>query len=127
MADYPEDLNYTSDHEWVKTGNESIVRVGITGFATESLGDVVFVSLPSVGDEVDAGDSVAELESTKSVSEVFSPVTGVVSEINEEVVDNPALINEDPYGDGWLFEIDMKDPEQLEELLDITAYTSQLG
>jgi len=126
MADYPEDLNYTSDHEWVKTGNESVVRVGITSFATEALGDIVFVSLPSVGDEVNAHDSIAELESTKSVSEVFSPVTGVICEINEAVVDSPELINSDPYGDGWLFEIDITDPEELDDLLDITAYTSQL-
>jgi len=126
MADYPEDLNYTSDHEWVKTGNDSIVRVGITAFATEALGDIVFASLPSVGDEVEAGDSIAELESTKSVSEVFTPVTGVVSEINEALADNPELINEDPYGDGWLFEVDMADETQLDDLLDVTAYTGQL-
>ena len=126
MADYPEDLNYTSDHEWVKTGNESIVRVGITAFATDALGDIVFVSLPSVGDEVEAGDSIAELESTKSVSEVFTPVTGVISEINEAAIDNPELVSEDPYGDGWLFEVDMADTTQLEELLDVNAYTGQL-
>jgi len=126
MADYPEDLNYTSDHEWVKTGNESIVRVGITAFAAEALGDVVFASLPSVGDEVEAGDSIAELESTKSVSEVFTPVTGVISEINEAVIDNPELVSDDPYGDGWLFEVDMADMTQLDELLDANAYTGQL-
>ena len=126
MADYPEDLNYTSDHEWVKTGNESIVRVGITALATEALGDIVFVSLPSVGDEVEAGDSIAELESTKSVSEVYTPVTGVVCQINEAAIDNPELVSEDPYGDGWLFEVDMADTTQLEELLDVNAYTGQL-
>jgi len=126
MADYPEDLNYTSDHEWVKTGNDSIVRVGITAFAAEALGDIVFASLPAVGDEVEAGDSIAELESTKSVSEVFTPVTGVVSEVNEALDDNPELVGEDPYGDGWLFEIDMADETQLDDLLDVTAYTGQL-
>jgi len=126
MADYPEDLSYTSDHEWIKTGNESVVRVGITAFATDALGDIVFASLPAVGDEVEAGDSVAELESTKSVSEVFAPVTGVICEINEEVADNPELINDDPYGDGWLFEVDMADMAQLDDLLDVNAYTGQL-
>ena len=126
MAEYPEDLNYTSDHEWVKTGNDSTVRVGITAFATEALGDIVFASLPSVGDEVEAGDSIAELESTKSVSEVFTPVAGVVCEINEALLDTPELINDDPYGDGWLFGVDMSDMTQLDDLLDVNAYTGQL-
>jgi len=126
MPDYPEDLNYTSDHEWVKTGNESVVRVGITAYAADALGDIVFASLPSIGDEVEAGDSIAELESTKSVSEVYTPVTGVVAEVNEALNDTPELINSDPYGDGWLFGIDMADTTQLDELLDVNAYTSQL-
>lgn len=126
MADYPEDLNYTADHEWVKTGNDSIVRVGITGYAAESLGDIVYASLPSLGDEVAAGDSIMELESTKSVSEVFSPVDGVICMINEAVADSPDLINSDPYGDGWLFEVEITDEEQLDDLLDVNAYTSQL-
>jgi len=126
MAEYPEDLNYTADHEWVKSGNDTRVRVGITAFATESLGDIVYASLPSVGDEVSVGDSVMELESTKSVSEVFSPVDGVICHVNEAVGDSPELINADPYGDGWLFEVTVDDMEQLDALLDVNAYTSQL-
>ncbi|MCL2736820.1 MAG: glycine cleavage system protein GcvH [Propionibacteriaceae bacterium] len=126
MTEYPEDLSYTADHEWVKVGNESVVRVGITAFATEALGDIVFVSPPSLGDEVNAGDTVAELESTKSVSEVYTPVSGVIARINEAVLDSPDLINSDPYGEGWLFEVEVTGMEQLDELLDVSAYTSQL-
>jgi len=126
MADYPEDRNYTSDHEWVTSGNDAIVRVGITTYATAALGDIVFVSLPEVGDDVEAGDSVAELESTKSVSEVFSPVSGTIVQVNEAVGDSPELINDDPYDAGWLFEVRMSDPEQFDDLLDVTAYTDQL-
>ncbi|MCL2483169.1 MAG: glycine cleavage system protein GcvH [Propionibacteriaceae bacterium] len=127
MAEYPEDLSYTPDHEWVKNGNEAVARIGITGYAAESLGDIVFVSLPAVGDEVSKGDSIAELESTKSVSEVFTPVSGVVSRVNDSLADAPDLLNSDPYGDGWLFEVEMSDVDELEELLDMAAYTSQLG
>lgn len=126
MADYPEDLNYTTDHEWVKTGNDLIVRVGITAFAAEALGDVVFVSLPSVGDDVEAHDSIAELESTKSVSEVFAPVAGMIYDVNDALADDPELVTSDPYGDGWLFEIEIQDLAQLDDLLDINAYTGQL-
>jgi glycine cleavage system H protein len=127
MADYPEDLRYTADHEWVKEGNDTTVRVGITDYAASALGDVVFVSLPDPGDAVRAGDSVAELESTKSVSEVFSPVSGVIARINEAVAESPDLVNEDPYGDGWLFEVDMSDSEELDGLLDSAAYGVQFA
>ncbi|MDR0283503.1 MAG: glycine cleavage system protein GcvH [Propionibacteriaceae bacterium] len=126
MTDYPEDLSYTTDHEWVKVGNESIARVGITSYAAEALGDIVFVSLPGAGDEVNAGDAVAELESTKSVSEVFAPVQGVVCAVNTELEDHPELVSQDPFGAGWLFEIELGDPAQLEDLLDANTYTGQL-
>ena len=126
MAEYPEDLRYTVEHEWVKAGNELVVRVGITSYAADALGDIVFVSLPSLGDNVDAGDAIAELESTKSVSEVFAPVTGVVCAVNEKLTDIPETINSDPYGDGWLFDVELEDMAQLEDLLDTDAYTGQL-
>lgn len=127
MSDYPEDLKYTSEHEWVRSGNESTVRVGITNYAADQLGDVVFVSLPQVGENVTAGDACGELESTKSVSDVFSPVTGVVSGVNPLLANNPETINSDPYGDGWLFEVDMEDDADLEGLLDADAYAEEVG
>ena len=126
MADCPEDLRYSADHEWVATGNDSIARVGITAYAAEALGDIVFASLPAVGDEVSVNDAIAELESTKSVSEVICPVTGVVVSVNALVADTPGIVNEDPYGSGWLFEVRMADPGELDGLLDATAYSSQL-
>ena len=126
MTDYPEDLRYTAEHEWVQVGDESIVRVGITPYAAEALGDIVFVSLPSLGVEVAAGEAVAELESTKSVSDVFAPVAGVISGLNEAVVADPETINADPFG-AWLFEVNVTDMGQLEDLLDAAAYTGQLN
>ncbi len=126
MAEYPEDVSYTPDHEWVKVGNETVVRIGITGYATETMGDIVFISLPSVGDTVEAHDSVAEVESTKSVSEVFCPVDGVIARVNEAVIDSPETVNADPYGAGWLFEVEISNVEQLDALLDAETYTSQL-
>lgn len=127
MPDYPEDLKYTSEHEWVREGNASTVRVGITDYAAEQLGDVVFVSLPQVGDTVAAGDACGELESTKSVSDVFSPVSGVVSAVNVVLEDNPETVNSDPYGDGWLFEVDLDADADLEGLLDADAYAEEVG
>lgn len=127
MADYPEDLRYTEDHEWLKEGNNTTVRVGITEYAASALGDVVFVSLPQLNDSVRAGDSVSELESTKSVSEVFTPISGHIARINEAVLDSPELVTSDPYGDGWLFEVEMSDVEELENLLDAAAYAAQLS
>ena len=126
MAEYPEDRAYTTDHEWVTTGNDSIARVGITDFAAEALGDVVFASMPELGDEVAAGDCVAELESTKSVSEVFTPVSGIISRINEAVVEEPEMITSDPYDTGWLFEVEMSDQAELEDLLDAEAYADHV-
>lgn len=126
MPEYPEDLKYTAEHEWVREGNESTVRIGITEYAAEQLGDIVFVSLPAVGDEVTAGDSCGELESTKSVSDVFSPVSGVVTAINQALEDSPEQINADPYGDGWLFEVETADGTDLDELLDADAYAEHV-
>ena len=100
----PTNLQYTEEHEWVEDNGEQ-VRVGITEHAAEALGDIVFVQLPEVGEQVEAGQACGELESTKSVSDLFSPVTGEVTAINQDAVDDPALLNSDPYGKGWLLEV----------------------
>lgn len=126
MSNFPEDLKYSAEHEWVRAGNANTVRIGITDFAAEALGDIVFVSLPTVGQEVAAADSVGELESTKSVSEVFTPVSGVVVAVNENLDETPETVNSDPYGDGWLFEIELADVEELDDLLDADEYASTL-
>jgi len=98
----PDDLRYTSDHEWVRVEGDR-VRIGITDYAQDALGDVVFVQVPTVGQSVAAGDSFSEVESTKSVSDIYAPVTGEVVEVNDDLTDNPERLNEDPYGEGWLF------------------------
>jgi len=127
MSDYPEDLKYSAEHEWVRSGNGSKVRIGITDYAAEQLGDIVFASLPALGDTVAAGDACGELESTKSVSDIFCPVPGVISAVNTLLESSPEIINTDPYGDGWLFELDLNDDADLEDLLDADAYAEQLG
>jgi glycine cleavage system H protein len=121
----PEDLRYSSEHEWARRLDDgSTVRVGITDFAQDSLGDVVYVDLPAVGSSVAANEAVGELESTKSVSEMYAPVSGKVVAVNEVLADSPQLLNEDPYGDGWLCEIEMSDPSELDALLDAAGYTA---
>lgn len=127
MPEFPEDLKYTSEHEWVRGGNGSTVRVGITDYAAEQLGDIVFVTLPTVGEEVSAGDTCGELESTKSVSDLFTPVTGVVTAVNATLDSNPETINADPYGDGWLFELEVEGETDLDDLLDADAYAEHTG
>ncbi|QQS00525.1 MAG: glycine cleavage system protein GcvH [Austwickia sp.] len=124
--EYPQELRYTSDHEWVRVGNGDTVRVGITSFAQDALGDVVYVNLPTVGDAVTVGDSCGEIESTKSVSDLYSPLTGEVSAVNAALDGTPELVNSDPYGEGWMFEMTMADPAQLDDLMDADAYTAQL-
>ena len=126
MSDYPEDLKYTAEHEWVRSGNGSTVRVGITEYAADQLGDIVFASLPSVGESVAAGDACGELESTKSVSDIFCPVPGVVSAVNALLESNPETVNADPYGAGWILELEPSDAQQLTGLMDATAYTELL-
>jgi glycine cleavage system H protein len=119
--DIPEDLRYSADHEWARVeGGE--VRVGITDYAQDALGDVVFVDLPEVGAAVKRGESFSEVESTKSVSEIYAPVAGTISQVNAELSENPARLNEDPYGDGWICVITVDDPAQLDELLDAEGY-----
>ena len=119
----PEELRYSSEHEWARVldGGQR-VRVGITDFAQDALGDVVYVDLPSVGTRVEAAESVGELESTKSVSEMYAPVGGTVVAVNEALADNPQLLNEDPYGEGWLIEIEASDASAVDALLDADAY-----
>ena len=127
MPDYPEDLKYSVDHEWVRQGNEQTIRVGVTAYATEQLGDIVYVSLPTVGDSVDAGDACGELESTKSVSDVLSPVAGTVSAVNPLLEGSPETVNGDPYGDGWLFELEVDPDLDLDDLLDADAYAESVA
>jgi glycine cleavage system H protein len=119
--DYPEDLRYTKEHEWVRQDGDVIV-VGITDFAQDALGDVVYVDVPEVGTEVTAGQPFGEVESTKSVSDVYAPVTGVVVDRNGALADSPQLVNEDPYGEGWMITIEPSDRGQLDGLLDASAY-----
>jgi glycine cleavage system H protein len=117
----PEDLRYSREHEWVRvTGN--VARVGITDFAQDSLGDVVFVQLPDVGLDVVAGASVSEIESTKSVSDVYVPVSGVVAAVNEALVEQPELVNQDPYGAGWMFDVELSEAGEVDGLMDAAAY-----
>ncbi len=127
MSDVPDDLKYTPDHEWVRVGDGSTVRVGITDYAQEALGDVVFVQLPEVGAAVTKGGAVGEIESTKSVSDLNAPLTGTVTARNEALEAQPELINSGPYGDGWILEIDAADTAELESLLDASAYGDLAG
>jgi glycine cleavage system H protein len=125
--EYPEDLRYTPEHEWVRTGDGGVVRVGITSFAQDALGDVVYVSLPTVGDTLAAGDACGEVESTKSVSDLYAPLSGEVTGVNEALDASPELVNSDPYGEGWMYELRLDDTSQVDGLLDQAAYRQQLG
>jgi len=118
----PEDLRYTAEHEWVAGDAAGPVRVGVTHFAQEALGDIVFVELPAVGAEVTAGEPCGEIESTKSVSEIYAPLTGTVVARNETLVDAPETVNADPYGAGWLVQLAPADPQAVSGLLDAAAY-----
>ncbi len=125
---YPDDLMYTSEHEWVRPADDSggAVRIGITHYAQDALGDIVYVSLPSVGDSVSSGAACGELESTKSVSDLYAPISGEVVARNESLDATPELVNNDPYGGGWLFEIKPADRDELDGLMDAAAYQSSL-
>lgn len=122
---YPEDLKYTAEHEWIREG-EASVRVGITEYAQDALGDIVYVQLPEVGTTITAGDAVGELESTKSVSDVYAPLSGEVVAVNEALAATPELVNSDPYGDGWLFELKV-DGGTSADLLDAAMYQASIG
>ena len=117
----PEDLRYSSDHEWVKV-EDGKARIGITDYAQDALGDVVFVDLPEVGTTAAAGASISEVESTKSVSDIYAPVTGTISDVNAELADAPERLNEDPYGEGWICTIELTDPGEVDGLLDAAGY-----
>lgn len=128
MSLYPQDLKYTSEHEWVRTPGEhdGSVRIGITHFAQDALGDIVYVSLPEVGAAVTAGGTCGELESTKSVSDVYAPISGEVVAVNSGLDATPELVNDDPYGGGWLFEVVPATPDEVDGLLDAAAYEATL-
>ena len=117
----PEGLRYSSDHEWVAVDGD-VARIGITDYAQDALGDVVYVDLPASGSPIVAAESFGEVESTKSVSELYAPLSGEISAVNDQLVDAPEKLNEDPYGEGWIVAITMSDPAQLDGLLDADAY-----
>ena len=125
---YPEDLKYTSEHEWVRSPGEAdgSVRVGITDYAQDALGDIVYVSLPDVGADLEEGAAVGELESTKSVSDVYAPLAGSVVARNDALDATPELVNSDPYGEGWLFEIVPSDAAAVDALMDAEAYRASV-
>ena len=125
---YPEDLKYTSEHEWVRNPGEadSSVRVGITDYAQDALGDIVYVSLPDVDDEIEAGSAIGELESTKSVSDIYAPVSGKIAARNDALDGSPELVNSDPYGEGWLFEVTPTEPGDVDGLMDAKGYQDSL-
>ncbi len=121
--DLPEDLKYSQEHLWVRSGNGRSVRIGYTEYAADQMREVVSVVLPTVGDEIASGDVVGEIESVKSASDIVSPVTGVTSAVNRKVQGNTELVNDDPYGDGWLFEVEITSEDELDDLLEADAYS----
>jgi glycine cleavage system H protein len=125
--EYPQDLRYTPEHEWVRAAADGVIRVGITAFAQDALGDVVYVSLPTVGDSVSAGDSCGEVESTKSVSDLYAPLSGEVVAVNQALESAPELVNSDPYGEGWMYDVKLTDAGSAESLLDLEAYRALLS
>ncbi len=126
MTDIPGDLRYLRSHEWVRREDERRAVVGISDYAQAQLGDLVYVELPKVGERIRAGDACAVVESVKAASDVYSPVSGTVVAVNESLADKPETINEDAYGEGWLFAVEMDDPAELDELLDADRYAALL-
>lgn len=122
--DFPEDLKYTKEHEWARLEEDDVVTVGITEYAQESLGEIVFVELIDEGAQVSQGEAFGTVESTKAVSDLYAPVSGTVIEVNDTLLDSPSLINEDPYEDGWMIRIEMQDPKELEKCLNVSEYKS---
>jgi len=118
----PEDIKYHKEHTWVKVSGKKAI-IGITDYAQEQLGDIVYIDLPEVDSEVEANTEMAEIESTKATSSVISPVTGVVIEVNEDLAESPEIINEDPYGKGWIAKVEIEDPSELDDLMDASEYT----
>ncbi|WP_114325722.1 glycine cleavage system protein GcvH [Candidatus Colwellia aromaticivorans] len=126
MSNIPSELKYATSHEWIRNEGNGIVTVGITEHAQDLLGDMVFVELPDVGDNVTTGDDICVAESVKAASDIYAPVTGEVIEINEELEDAPELVNSDAFGGGWLFKIKMEDAGELESLLDAQGYANSI-
>ena len=118
----PDELSYTAEHEWVRMTESGNIRFGITHFAQESLGDIVYVSLPAIGDEISAGSTCGEVESTKSVSDIYAPVDGEVVAVNSSLDSNPEVVNADPYNEGWMVEVELSDPSQIDGLLSSAEY-----
>jgi len=119
--EFPEDLKYSKEHEWVLV-EDNVATVGITDYAQDQLGDIVFVELPAIGDKVSKEDAFGVVESVKAVSDIYAPVSGKVLEINDDLSDNPEMVNEDPYGDGWMIKIEINDPDELQELMTAAEY-----
>ena len=124
--DVPDDLNYLESHEWTTTDDDT-VRIGITEFAQDELGDVVFVELPAVGDEIEAGSAFGVVESIKAVSDLYAPISGEVTAVNEALFDQPELVNDDPFGEGWMLEVEPDDGSEFDDLLSAAAYRDQIA
>lgn len=128
MSNIPAELKYSAEHEWVATTDtDGVVRIGITDFAQDALGDVVYVEHPETGSSASAGDVIGEVESTKSVSDIYAPVSGEIVAVNESLDENPGAINSDPYGAGWLFDVKLSDASELDSLLTADDYENQVG
>ena len=123
----PKELRYSKEHEWVETLEDNKVRIGITDFAQDQLGDIVFVELPEAGDEITADESFGSVESVKTVSELYAPVSGKVLEVNGELEDSPENVNDAPYGAGWMVVVEMSDPSELEQLMDASQYEAMVS
>jgi len=126
MSEIPSDLRYSESHEWVSQEEDGVVRVGITDHAQGQLGDLVFVELPEVGATVGQGDACAVVESVKAASDIYSPVSGEVVEVNESLIDSPETVNTEPYGDGWLFSVRLEDANEVDGLMDHEAYEQHI-
>ncbi len=127
MSDIPPDLKYIETHQWVRVSDDGTATVGITDFAQEQLGDVVYIGVPDLGVTVNGGEEAGVAESVKSASDVFSPVTGEVIAVNEALEDDPEKVNEDPYGEGWMFRVRLADPGELDSLMDAEAYAEHVA
>ena len=123
MSENPEELKYVETHEWVREDGDGTVIVGITNYAQSALGDVVYVELPEVDSEVEMGDEVAVVESVKAASDIYAPLSGTITEVNESLEGNPELVNTDPYRDGWFFRLKLRDVEELSSLMDSESYS----
>ncbi len=126
MSNIPSELRYASTHEWVRPEGDGVFTVGISEHAQDLLGDMVFVELPDVGDQVSAGDDIAVAESVKAASDVYTPISGEIIEVNESLEDSPEQVNADPYGDGWMFKIKADDPSEIDALLDAEGYENSI-